>query len=100
MPGRAFIPSALPTETLRELHNTLQHDELRLMQEHEVDMDLWGELIKNNASQSAIDRAEYACDNSIRRQRRVYNKIAKIRAEIFIRDQRELRGIEMDFRRR
>jgi len=83
---RPFTPEALPSDSLRDLVAKLDRECHQLTQEYYQRRSYWDTLVRDNASQYEIDRAEYATKNARRRETRAFNKKRKVIQELMNRD--------------
>jgi hypothetical protein len=98
MPGRPFIPAALPTDSLRGLVAKLDRECHELTLDYNQRSNYWDTLIRRDAPQYEIDMAEYATKNARRRETRAFNKKRKVIEEIMNRDMLNQRENEMAIR--
>ena len=81
MPGRAFTPSALPTEELRTIVAACRQAEDTLANKHGDIFMLWGRASRDG-NQVMCDKFESECISLRRRQTMNTNKLYKAQNEL------------------
>jgi hypothetical protein len=94
MPGRAYTPETLPTETLNEILQGCRYSEDYLANKHGDTFMLWGRAIAAPGvhDQLLCDQLEKECKNLRRKITMNVNKMYKTRAELDRRFLQELRA--------